>query len=617
MFSDTSGKNPRALSAQIGKSQLIAHSKPPPTAQPLMAPTTGFGPRTMASVARWIAWTRSRASASLSGCAWSLAVVAGAERPARAGEDDGPGLVVGVGMVEGAGHIVDQLAVHRVQALRPVERHGPHAVLVEVAAHGRLRRLARHGAQPSKTDRMTADADDRPTGADHRRAPRRPGDAVPDGCSCGSRRRPDASPRPGAASMRWLTAWPNSACTRPAGAGADAQRRRLRGHLARAVPGWARCRRWSTPRCEARRSRTRSNLSGGRDWSSPTTAWSPSLGPSSPTAPACAGWSSSERRRFAARPEAGRHVEVIDHASLEPDGHAADDPPPSRRPHTVTDPAMVLFTSGTTGPSKGCVLSHRYAVRQAQLMIEQPPAALGRRALLPVPDVPHRRDRHDRGAGAGCWGRPRPSAIASRRRASGPRCGGRGDGLRLHGRHADDAAQATAGADDTDHRVRLAWGVPVPEFARRVRSALRRPPGRGLRLDRRRRADLPTARRASPLGQLRARHPPVRHRRGRRRRPRGRGRRGRPARRAAQRAIAHLGRLLRPAGGHARLPAQPLVPHRRPRPAGRRGVRLLRRPDDRLHPAAGREHLRLRGRGGGQAAPARPRRRRLRRARAS
>ena len=43
---------------------------------------------------------------------------------------------------------------------------------------------------------------------------------------------------------------------------------------------------------------------------------------------------------------------------------------PEPSTHTVIDPAMVLFTSGTTGPSKGCVLSHRYAVRQAQLMIE-------------------------------------------------------------------------------------------------------------------------------------------------------------------------------------------------------------------------------------------------------
>ena len=39
------------------------------------------------------------------------------------------------------------------------------------------------------------------------------------------------------------------------------------------------------------------------------------------------------------------------------------------------------------------------------------------------------------------------------------------DGVRLHGRHADHAAQAAGAPDDGDNPARLGWGVPVPEFA--------------------------------------------------------------------------------------------------------------------------------------------------------
>ena len=38
-------------------------------------------------------------------------------------------------------------------------------------------------------------------------------------------------------------------------------------------------------------------------------------------------------------------------------------------PAKDTDTAVIMFTSGTTGTSKGCILSHRYAVRTAENMI--------------------------------------------------------------------------------------------------------------------------------------------------------------------------------------------------------------------------------------------------------
>ena len=54
-------------------------------------------------------------------------------------------------------------------------------------------------------------------------------------------------------------------------------------------------------------------------------------------------------------------------------------------PAKDTDTAVIMFTSGTTGTSKGCILSHRYAVRTAENMISPYRLTKNDRTYTPYP----------------------------------------------------------------------------------------------------------------------------------------------------------------------------------------------------------------------------------------
>jgi carnitine-CoA ligase len=136
-----------------------------------------------------------------------------------------------------------------------------------------------------------------------------------------------------------------------------------------------------------------------------------------------------------------------------------------------TDLATILFTSGTTGPSKGCMLSHRYAVRQGEVIAR----SIGLRAddCLYCPFPLYHVDA--------AFLTVAPALVLGARAAIGRRFSASRfwDEVRELDATVFDFMGATLSIlwkrdplpDDADNPVRLAWGVPMPgwrrEFERR------------------------------------------------------------------------------------------------------------------------------------------------------
>lgn len=146
--------------------------------------------------------------------------------------------------------------------------------------------------------------------------------------------------------------------------------------------------------------------------------------------------------------------------SIDPDAGPAPD-----ATHRPTDPAMVLFTSGTTGPAKGCVLSHRYVVRQAELIVEH--LRLQRDDVLYSPFPMFHIDATVLTLV--------PALVLGTTAAIGRRFSVSRfwEEVRQFGATVFDFMGATLTMlhkqperpDDAVNPARLAWGVPVPDFA--------------------------------------------------------------------------------------------------------------------------------------------------------
>jgi crotonobetaine/carnitine-CoA ligase len=145
----------------------------------------------------------------------------------------------------------------------------------------------------------------------------------------------------------------------------------------------------------------------------------------------------------------------------DPQLYAADDRnPPADAHHEI---ASVLFTSGTTGPSKGCILSHRYALLNAQHHVDS--LELGEDDCLYNPFPLYHLD-----ASFLCVV---PAILTGCRAAVSARFSASRfwDEIREVGATVFDFMGATLTiiakqpprSDDAENPVRVAWGVPMPD----------------------------------------------------------------------------------------------------------------------------------------------------------
>lgn len=128
-------------------------------------------------------------------------------------------------------------------------------------------------------------------------------------------------------------------------------------------------------------------------------------------------------------------------------------------------PAQIFFTSGTTGRSKACLFDGRYAVRHAQIFVRQweireddvlynpfPLFHIDASVLTMAPAIV-------RGCTAALGERFSATRFWDEVRELGATV------FDYMGATLTMLWKASPRSDDTDHRVRLAWGVPMPDFA--------------------------------------------------------------------------------------------------------------------------------------------------------